>query len=205
MDEISKFYKNHEKEKIKNKKGNEKDKKNYLVSFFNKCLLSFILVIISLIVIKVNPSFKDILKENVYQDNLSFAYLNNLYNKYFGSILPSYSTEEVNPVFDEKLTYTSYTNFYDGYELTVSKNYLVPIIESGIVVFMGDIENYGYTIIIEGVDGVDIWYSNIKNPSVNLYDYVKSGNYLGEVEGEHLYLVFEKGKKYLTFEEYFKN
>ena len=203
MDEISKFYKNYEKEKSKTKKENVK--KNYLVSFFNKCLVSFILVIISLIIIKVNPSFKDILKEEVYQDNLSFAYLNNLYNKYFGSILPSYSTDEIQPVFNENLTYTSYTSFFDGYKLVVSKNYLVPLIESGIVVFMGEIENYGYTIIIEGVDGVDIWYSNIKNPSVKLYDYVKSGSYLGETLDEHLYLVFEEGKKYLTFEEYIKN
>ena len=133
----------------------------------------------------------------VFKDNISFAYLNNLYNKYFGSVLPSYSSEETETVFNEKLTYQSYNSYYDGYKLIVNDKYLVPIIESGIVVFIGDIDNYGYTIIIEGIDGVDIWYANIENTSLKLYDYVKKGNYLGETKNNNLYLVFEKNQELL--------
>ena len=65
-----------------------------------------------------------------------------------------------------------YNSYYDGYKLIVNNKYLVPIIESGIVVFIGDIDNYGYTIIIEGIDGVDIWYANVENTSLKVYDYV---------------------------------
>ena len=68
-----------------------------------------------------------------------------------------------------------------------------------------DIYNYGYTIIIEGIDGVDIWYANIENTSLKLYDYVKKGNYLGETKNNNLYLVFEKNQEFLKFEDYIKN
>ena len=66
-------------------------------------------------------------------------------------------------------------------------------------------DNYNNTIIIEGIDGVDIWYGNIKNNNVKLYDYVNRGEFLGEVNDNKLYLVFEKNKEYLSFEDYFKN
>jgi len=182
-----------------------KVKKNYFVSFINKILVCFILVIICLIFMKTNSSFKDFISKEVYQDNISFAYLNNLYNKYFGDILPSYNNSETTAVFDEKLEYRNYNIYKDGYKLEVSESYLVPIIESGIVVFVGNIDSYGDVIIIEGIDGVDIWYGNIKNTSVSLYDYVSKGSFLGEVKDNNLYLVFEKDKEYLKFEEYIEN
>jgi len=195
---VSKFLKN-------NKENKKIEKKNFLISFFNKILICFILVITCLIFMKSNSSFKDFIEEEVYHNNLSFAYINNLYTKYFGEILPSINTNITTPVFNEKLEYKSYNTYYDGYKLEVSERYLVPIIESGIVVFMGDIENYGYTVIIEGIDGVDIWYGNIKNESVKLYDYVEKGTYLGEVTSNNLYLVFERNQEYLKFDEYLKN
>ena len=187
------------------KKKELKPKKNILYSILNKVLICFILGIICLIMMKQNNDFKNFIKKYVYKDNISFAYINNLYNKYFGKVLPSYKTEDVEQVFNEKLEYKNYNKYYDGYSLEVSNNYLVPIIESGIVVFSGEIENYGNVVIIEGIDGVDIWYGNIKNINVKLYDYVNKGDFLGEVENNKLYLVLEKNKEYINFEEYFKN
>ena len=189
--------------KFLNKKA--KPKKSKLYSFFNKILVCSILVLIFLILMKQNADFKNYINKYVFKDNISFAYINNLYNKYFGDILPSYKTEDVEPVFNEKLEYKNYNKYYDGYSLEVSNNYLVPIIESGIVVYIGEMENYKNVIIIEGIDGVDIWYGNIKNNNVKLYDYVNKGDFLGEVDNNNLYLVFEKNKEYLKFEEYFKN
>lgn len=190
---------------LKKEKENKNGKKSFLVSFFNKVLVSFILVITCLIFMKSNLEFKTFIKEKIYQDNISFAYINNIYNKYFGEILPSIPNTDTTPVFNQELEYSSYNIYYDGYKLDVSKSYLVPIIESGIVVFTGDIENYGYTIIIEGIDGVDVWYGNIQNPSVKLYDYVEKGSYLGETFDNNLYLVFQKNQEYLKFDEYVKN
>lgn len=181
------------------------NKKNILVTLFNKILICFILVITCLILFKKSNNFKIFIEENVYQDNISFAYLNNLYNKYLGNIFPSYNIGETEMVFNEKLEYKNYNIYLDGYKLEVSEAYLVPIIESGIVVFSGNIDNYGNTVIIEGIDGVDIWYSNINNLNVKIYDYVNKGDYLGEVNGNTLYLVFQKDKEYLKFEDVIKN
>lgn len=198
---VSKFL---DKDKNKNKKEKNK-KKNFLMSFFNKILVCIILVIICLIMMKTNSNFKEFVSEKIFKDNISFAYLNNLYNKYFGSILPSYKNSDTEVVFNEKLEYKEYNKYLDGYKLSVTTSYLVPIIESGIVVYIGNIDNYGESVIIEGIDGVDIWYSNLENISVKLYDYVNSGDYLGEVKGEDLYLVFEKNQEYLKFEDYIKD
>lgn len=198
---VSKFL---DKDKNKNQKEKNK-KKNFLMSFFNKILVCIILVIICLIMMKTNSNFKEFVSEKIFKDNISFAYLNNLYNKYFGNILPSYKNLDTEVVFNEKLEYFEYNKYLDGYKLSVTASYLVPIIESGIVVYIGNIDNYGESVIIEGIDGVDIWYSNLENISVKLYDYVNSGDYLGEVKGEDLYLVFEKNQEYLKFEDYIKD
>ena len=50
-----------------------------------------------------------------------------------------YVTKE--KVFNEKLTYEKANVYKDGVELKVDSNYLVPNLESGIVVFMGDKED----------------------------------------------------------------
>ena len=180
-------------------------KKNFFLTFFNKILVCFILVIICLILMKQSEKFKNFVSKNVFQDNLSFAYINNLYSKYFGSVLPKIEKEETTPVFNEKLEFKNYTEYLNGYKLEVDNSYLVPIIESGIVVYSGNMDNYGNTVIIEGIDGVDIWYGNIDNSNLKLYDYVTKGNIVGETKDNNLYLVFEKNKEYLKFEDYIKN
>ena len=66
---------------------------------------------------------------------------------------------------------------------------------------MGEKENLGYTIIVQGVDDVDIWYSNIKNSSIKLYDYIETNAVLGEVD-DSLIVTIVKNNKYLGYEEY---
>ena len=86
-------------------------------------------------------------------------------------------------------------------KLSVDKNYLVNVQESGIVVFIGNKDNYGNVIIVEQVNGIDMWYGNISNTSVKLYDYVKKGDILGEVN-DYLYLVYKKNGNILNYEDY---
>ena len=86
-------------------------------------------------------------------------------------------------------------------ELVVSNNYTVPVIESGIVVFIGDKEDYGKVIIIQQINGIDLLYGNIDNTSYKLYDYVKKGDILG-ISNNYLYLVYKKDGKVLDYEKY---
>ena len=79
---------------------------------------------------------------------------------------------------------------------------MVPTLESGIVVFIGEKEGYGSTVIIEQVDGIDVWYSNIKANNIKMYDYIEKGSLIGEVKGKKLYMVFQKDGAFLDYKKY---
>ena len=193
------------KSNIKNRKEvkNVKEKSN-LFYFFSKLFIVVVLTLSIMIFCKQNNSFKKKVYEVIYEKNISFATINKYYNKYFGSQIPFKNLFEKNieTVFNESLEYSSSSIYKDGVSLTVTKNYMVPIISNGIVVFIGEKEGYGNTVIIEGEDGVDIWYSNIENISVNMYDYVESKSYLGNTIDDKLYLVFKKDGKNLDYKKY---
>lgn len=172
---------------------------NNTIVFFSKLLISIVLTLIILILIKSSNSFKTTFYKEVYNTNISFAPLTEIYNKYIGNLD---ILKKVEPVFSEKINYNNSENYLDGVKLNLDNN-LVPINESGVVVFMGEKEGYGNTIIIQRIDGVDEWYGNIINTNVKLYDYVKKGTLLGEVN-DYLYLVYKKDGNILNYEEYLK-
>lgn len=191
------------------KKSNKKSKKvKYIKSIIYKSLITVVLVLGVLILTKSSNKYKAIIKQNVFDKNFSFAEANKIYTKYLGSALPFKDVklfkEEVKPTFEEKLKYTETNKYLDGVKLTVEKNYLVPIQESGLVVFKGEKEGYGNIVIIQQVNGVDMWYGNLGNINVNLYDYVEKGSLLGEVKDTNLYLVYQKDGKYIDYKEYIK-
>ncbi len=169
-----------------------------------KTLLSLILFFIIAIVCKKNPIYKNKIYNNLYEKNWTFTKVKEIYDKYLGSIIPidNIIKTPITPVFNEQLSYLSSSKYMDGVELEVQTNYLIPIIESGIVVYVGEKEKYGNTIIIQGMDGIDIWYGSINTSEVKLYDYVEKGNLLGEVKDNKLYLVWTKEGNFLNYEEY---
>ena len=69
---------------------------------------------------------------------------------------------------------------------------MVPCLESGIVVYIGNKDDYGQTVIIEQENGIDVFYSNISNDNIKLYDYIEKGEYVGQTKTNKLYLVFQK-------------
>lgn len=178
-------------------------KSNTGTIFFIKLLISIIITLIVLILIKSSSNFKSMFYKNVYSDNIQFTKLKEVYNKYIGNSNIFDSVVKTETVFNEELSYKSKENYLDGVKLVVDSNYLVPINESGIVVFIGEKENYGNTVIIQRIDGIDEWYGNIDSVNVKLYDYVKEGELLGEVNNS-LYLIYKKDGKVLNYEEYLK-
>lgn len=191
-----------------NKKNNNIDDNYFKKYLKNFCIRSFIVVIIFLflaIICKSNSSFKDTIYKNVYETNLSFTTFKNFYEKHLGGIsFLDKMVSDVKPVFNSTLEYSNSSKYYDGVSLDVTTNYLVPVLESGIVVYIGKKEHYGNVIIIQGMDGVDISYANMYSSSVSLYDYIEKGDLLGEVSGNKLYLVYSKDGKVLNYEEYLK-
>ena len=70
------------------------------------------------------------------------------------------------------------------------------------MVFIGEKEEYGNTIIIQGMDEIDYWYSNVENINVKLYDYVESDNIIANTKNNTLYVLFMKNGEVLNYEEY---
>ena len=190
----SKFYKK------KEKKSNNNLKK-HIRAFITKILLTIIVTLILLISFKVNLDFKSTFNKYVYNTSLPFTDFKELYDKYFlGSKENNNSTETV---FNENLVYTDKSMYEDGVKLTVESNYLVKALDSGIVVFIGDKDKYGKTVIIQQMNGVDVFYGNVTS-SVNMYDYVEKGSLIGEVIDTNLYLAFQKEGSFVDYKEYIK-
>ena len=177
--------------------------KKSVQNFITRFLFSVIIFLIGLILIKKNPNIKSTLIENIYENNIEFTKAKKIYQKYFGNILSIEKIiKEEQPVFNEKLIYSDKKAYKDGVVLTVSDKYMVPILESGIVVFIGAKESLGNTVIVEQINGIDVSYGNINVSNIKLYDYVEKGILLGEVDGNKLYLVFQKDGQKLDYEKY---
>ena len=163
--------------KLENKSEDEK-KTSFGIWIMLRLLVTILLTLSILIGMKRSASFKNLFYKEVYETNFSFDYVNNIYQKLFGSPIPfsKYIKEPVQETFKETLTFKEKEAYEDGVKLTVEKNYLVPIKNSGLVVFIGEKENYGNTVIIQQMDGIDLWYGNLKEVNVKLYDYVEEGN-----------------------------
>lgn len=73
---------------------------------------------------------------------------------------------------------------------------------SGLVVFIGEKEGYGNTVIIQQANGIDLWYGNIESVNVKLYDYVETGVLIGTTLNDNLYLVYKKDGEVLDYQNY---
>lgn len=172
-------------------------------NFITRALITVIIFLIGMILVKSDSSIKNCILKQVYDTNFKFTKIKSVYEKYFGNILSvdKLAVDE-KQVFQERLSYQKANSYLDGVKLKVSENYMVPVLESGIVIFMGEKDGYGNTVVIEQVDGVDVYYSNISTDGIKLYDYVEKGKLLGEAQDEKLYLVFQKDGSYLDYKEY---
>lgn len=169
--------------------------------FITKVLLTIIVTLILLIGFKTNLDFKSNFNKYVYNTSLPFTDFKALYDKYFLGTKNIYN--DTKEVFNENLVYTNKSMYEDGVKLTVKSNYLVKAIDSGIVVFIGDKDKYGKTVIVQQVNGVDVFYGNV-NSSVNMYDYVEKGSLIGEVIDTNLFLAFQKEGNFVDYKEYIK-
>ena len=187
------------------KKGKQNKRTKYINNLFSRVLISIILFLSSIIFIKSSNDNLLMYKDYVFERSFKFATLNKFYKKYLGSILPfdNVASDETT-VFNETFKYTDTSKNLDGTKFKVTDNYLMPALQSGIVIFMGEKEGYGKTIIIQGTDGADIWYTNISS-SLKLYDYVEKNSLVGESLSDELTLVVQKNNEYIDFEEYEKN
>lgn len=187
---------------FKKKRRNVKviEKNNNFKNLLSKFLIAIIFFLVSIIFTNISDNNLLLYKEYVLTESLPFTKIKGWYEELFGEVLPDSKNNQM--VFDGKLLYKDIKDYYDGEELTLNNNTLINNITSGIVVFIGDKDNYNNTVIIQGVDGVDAWYGNLENVSVKLYDYVEKNTVLGQTRDDKLYLVLKKDNNYLKYEDY---
>ena len=175
-------------------------KKVNLKPVISKFLLAIIFFLVS--VIFTNMSDKNLLlyKEYVLTESMPFTKIKGWYEDLFGEVLPNSDNNKM--VMNGHLVYKSIENYKDGEMLSLSSNTLINNLTSGVVVFVGEKDDYGETVIIQGVDGVDIWYGNLTNVSVKLYDYVEKNKLIGETKDDKLYLVIKKNNEFIKYEDY---
>lgn len=186
------------------KKAKEKEKPSFFSKCLSKVLVLVVITLVTLITLKSNPNLRNEVYKKVFQNNMSFAKINEIYKKYFGSSLPladniTPSTELVSA---EKIEYTDINKYKDGAKLTVKENYVVPAMDSGLIIFAGQKDDYGNTIIVQRPDNVEVWYANLKEINVSLYDYIKKGEIIGETKEKTLYMIFTKEGKVLDYQKY---
>ena len=197
MDEYLKMHKMKKKDFNKN---NDVSKKKIISKYVTKFMLAIIFFLVS--VIFTNMSDKNLLlyKEYVLTESLPFTKIKGWYEELFGEVLPK--SDNTQTVMSGKLVYKEIKDYQDGEVLTVSSKALVNSLTSGVVVFSGEKDGYGNTVIIQGIDGVDIWYGNLENVSVTLYDYIEEGTVIGSIKDEFLYLVIKKDNEFIKYEDY---
>lgn len=173
-----------------------------LKKYISKIFFITIITLLVLIALKKDSNLRSLFYQKVYVDNFSFAKLNSWYSSKFGSPLPfSDLIKDTAFVFNEELKYDSAHKYKDGVELDVGIEYLTPSLDNGIVIFIGEKEGYGQTVIVQQENGIDVWYSNISEVNVKLYDYITKGSLIGNVN-EKLYLVFIKDGEVINYEDY---
>ena len=196
MDEYLKLHKSKKKGFIKE----SSNKKRIINKYLTRFMLAIIFFLASIIFTNISDTNLLLYKEYVLTESLPFTKIKNWYEELFGSVLPK--SENTQTVMSGKLVYKEITDYLDGESLTVNAKSLVNALASGVVVYLGEKEGYGNTVIIQGIDGADIWYGNLENISVSLYDYIESDTILGNTTDEYLYLVIKKDNKFIKYEDY---
>ena len=166
-----------------------------------KLLITIILVIFGTLLINKSNIIKNIIYEKIYNNYLNLAYIKKLYNNTIGDIIPFQNIIKEDIVFNEKSIYKEINKYNNGVSLKLNNN-IVNSLDSGIVIFIGNKDNFNKTVIIENSNGVEEWYGNLDSINVNLYDYVDKNTILGNTKNSTLYLEFKKGDKYLDYKEF---
>ena len=175
--------------------------KKYIKGFISRCMICIIIFLVISIICNFNDSNLLWFKNNIYDTSINFNFFNKIYDKYIDKYMP-FDIYKEKLVMSDELVYESKEDYLNGVSLKVGNNYNFYSLCGGIVVYIGNKDGLGNTVIIQGNDGVDYWYSNLDNLSVNLYDYIEKNVLLGVSKNEYVYLTFFKNGEFIDYEEF---
>ena len=124
-------------------KKNKKLSKNYFYNLLKRTMLTISLVLVVMIISKNSENFRNMVNKYTFNSNYNFSKINQLYKKYLLSLKKT--KELISPVNGSSiLEYTKSEKYNDGVILEVGENYNVKMIESGLVVYVGEKETFYY-------------------------------------------------------------
>jgi len=188
---------------MKNDKSNIKVIHKILLNFIYKSLIVIILFMSSLIYIKTNKNNKAKIKSTIYTNSLSFAKIYDLYNKYFGDVIPFKNIYRDNTklVSSEKMKYNKVKKENNGYIFEMNDN-MITSLTDGIIIKINKNSTYKTIITIQTKNDILITYGNLNSVNLKLYDYIKKGEILGYSDNKALYLVIKENGKYISYDKY---
>ncbi len=168
-----------------------------------RTLLTISIVLFILVICNVSDKFRTYINKYVFETNYNFARINALYKKYMLDLKPK-KDENIMPVSkNDSLGVYGKKDYLDGVELTVSEDYNVTMLESGLVVFVGEKEGYGNCVVVQQSNGIDVTYGNISEVNVKVYDYIEKGKIIGTASNK-LYMTFASEGEFLDYRTYIK-
>lgn len=196
---IEDYLRNRDKSKYKEK---VIGKNNLRRSIINRTLLTVCIVLSLLVICNISDGFRKCLNKYVFETNYNFARINALYKKYILDLKPK-NKESVPVSKSGNLEYYDSKDYLDGVELTIGDNVNISMIDSGLIVFIGEKEGYGNVVVVQQSNGIDVTYGNIEVGDIKVYDYVEKGKIIG-VASEKLYLTFASDGNVLDYKTYIK-
>lgn len=190
----------------KKKRREKKDSsfKKIFFSMINRVLLCVLLFLVALILTK-NKVYKEQIYKYVYSYQFPFMELEQIYEKYFGKLLPDVNHEKKGGetmVSSSVMTYEELEEIPDGVRLKVGKGNVVSAVESGLVLFVGEKDGYGTTLVLEQVDGNEAWYVGVDVHDIELYDYIEKESIVGSSKDEYISMYFKRKGESIDYKNY---
>ncbi len=181
-----------------NKNKRKRSNNKYIKSFISRFMISTIILLTLLILISKSEKIHNFVKNTVYSKQFNFSSVNKFYNKY---ILNPISNSKGSIMVFKDNNKEEMIEYNGGVKINKSNDKNVKVVESGIVVFIGEKEGFGNTIIIQQSNGIDCWYGNVNNINTNIYSYVTKNTIIGNTN-DYLYLYFEKDGKTVDYKDF---
>lgn len=169
-----------------------------LYKYISKIYLSAIVFIIISIVLMQDKLYYQAYSL-VFESDINFQYIKSKSKYLLGSIVDNKS----HFVSSNRLVPKNIVKKDNSYYLYLDSNYVISNFNSGVVTFIGKKDNLGNTVIVSSDNGINYWYSNIENISVNLYDYIETDTIIGSIIDDHLILTLMGNNRYLNYEDYY--
>lgn len=167
--------------------------------YITKVLLSIIILFSCLIICDLSAPGKAFIKKHVFEETFDFMEFKNIYNFLAGK--KEEKQDESKYALKSFINYKSKEKYLNGEKYFTNAGEVLCALESGIVIFTGEKESLGPTIIIQGSNGFDFWYSGVEDINPKLYDFIKKDDIVGVLKEEFI-LQIVKDDKYYTYEEY---